>query len=129
MTRHFVHGRPIEGPFDSHLEEAVFALGCFWGAERRFWETDGVFTTAVGYAGGYTVRNYGRMGGETVDAIQVEIGLGTLVDTPRMAFIDAVKSGRHPEPCPDRLARLRACMRDVVRRLGIEAGAGAVVTA
>jgi peptide-methionine (S)-S-oxide reductase len=52
VARHFVHGRPIEGPFDDHLEEAVFALGCFWGAERRFWETDGVFTTAVGYAGG-----------------------------------------------------------------------------
>jgi peptide-methionine (S)-S-oxide reductase len=52
VTAHFVHGRPIEGPFDSHLEEVVFALGCFWGAERRFWETDGVFTTAVGYAGG-----------------------------------------------------------------------------
>ena len=52
VTAHFVHGRPIKGPFDSHLEEVVFALGCFWGAERRFWETDGVFTTAVGYAGG-----------------------------------------------------------------------------
>ena len=52
VTAHFVHGRPIKGPFDTHLEEVVFALGCFWGAERRFWETDGVFTTAVGYAGG-----------------------------------------------------------------------------
>jgi peptide-methionine (S)-S-oxide reductase len=52
VSTHFVHGRPIEAPFDDHLEEAVFALGCFWGAERRFWETEGVFTTAVGYAGG-----------------------------------------------------------------------------
>ena len=54
MTMHFVNGNPIKGPFDSHLHEAVFALGCFWGAERHFWEIDGVFTTAVGYAGGTT---------------------------------------------------------------------------
>jgi len=51
---HFVNGNPIEGPFDHHLQQAVFALGCFWGAERRFWETEGVYTTAVGYAGGTT---------------------------------------------------------------------------
>lgn len=54
MNMHFVNGNPIKGPFASHLNEAVFALGCFWGAERRFWETDGVFSTAVGYAGGTT---------------------------------------------------------------------------
>ncbi len=54
MNVHFVNGNPIEGPFAGHLEQAVFGLGCFWGAERRFWETDGVFTTAVGYAGGTT---------------------------------------------------------------------------
>jgi len=51
---HFINGNPIKGPFDEHLQQAVFALGCFWGAERRFWETDGVFTTAAGYAGGTT---------------------------------------------------------------------------
>jgi peptide-methionine (S)-S-oxide reductase len=51
---HFVNGNPIKGPFDEQLQQAVFALGCFWGAERRFWETDGVFTTAAGYAGGTT---------------------------------------------------------------------------
>jgi len=49
---HFVNGNPIKGPFDDGLQQAVFALGCFWGAERRFWETDGVYSTAVGYAGG-----------------------------------------------------------------------------
>jgi peptide-methionine (S)-S-oxide reductase len=49
---HFVNGNPIKGPFAVHLQQAVFALGCFWGAERRFWETGGVFTTAAGYAGG-----------------------------------------------------------------------------
>jgi len=49
---HYVNGNPIKGPFNDSLRQAVFALGCFWGAERRFWETDGVFSTAVGYAGG-----------------------------------------------------------------------------
>jgi len=51
---HFVNGNPLQGPFDSHLQQAIFGLGCFWGAERRFWEIDGVFSTAVGYAGGHT---------------------------------------------------------------------------
>ena len=53
-ARHFVNGNPLEGPFAPELERAVFGLGCFWGAERRFWETGGVFTTAAGYAGGIT---------------------------------------------------------------------------
>ena len=52
--QHFVNGNPLTGPFAEHLQQAVFALGCFWGAERRFWETDGVYSTAVGYAGGIT---------------------------------------------------------------------------
>src|SRR5581483_9200540 len=52
--RHFVLGTPLEGPFPGGMQQAVFGLGCFWGAERKFWQTEGVFTTAVGYAGGYT---------------------------------------------------------------------------
>jgi peptide-methionine (S)-S-oxide reductase len=52
--RHFVNGNPLEGPFPEGYAQAVFGLGCFWGAERKFWETPGVYTTAVGYAGGYT---------------------------------------------------------------------------
>ena len=51
---HFVNGNPLEPPFPAGLESAVFGLGCFWGAERRYWELPGVFTTAAGYAGGRT---------------------------------------------------------------------------
>ncbi len=51
---HFVSGRQLKPPFGDHLEQAVFGLGCFWGAERVFWEMPGVYTTAVGYAGGST---------------------------------------------------------------------------
>jgi peptide-methionine (S)-S-oxide reductase len=51
---HYVNGNPLHGPFPDNMQEAVFGLGCFWGAERRFWETDGVYTSAVGYAGGIT---------------------------------------------------------------------------
>jgi len=52
--RHYVNGRTLTPPFPEALEQAVFGLGCFWGAERAFWETPGVYTTAVGYSGGYT---------------------------------------------------------------------------
>ncbi|MGK9066733.1 peptide-methionine (S)-S-oxide reductase MsrA [Stutzerimonas chloritidismutans] len=51
---HFVNGHPLQPPFPAHLQQAIFAMGCFWGAERRFWELPGVWTTAVGYAGGVT---------------------------------------------------------------------------
>ena len=52
--RHFVNGHALGGPFPDGLETAVFGMGCFWGAERVFWQTPGVWTTAVGYAGGFT---------------------------------------------------------------------------
>lgn len=51
---HYVNGQPLQPPFPAHLETAVLGLGCFWGAERRFWQTEGVVSTAVGYAGGFT---------------------------------------------------------------------------
>jgi peptide-methionine (S)-S-oxide reductase len=53
---HFVNGHRIVPPFPAGLREAVFGLGCFWGAERLFWELPGVYSTAVGYAGGYTLN-------------------------------------------------------------------------
>jgi peptide-methionine (S)-S-oxide reductase len=52
--RHFVLGTPLRPPFPEGMEQIVVGMGCFWGAERKFWEADGVYTTAVGYSGGYT---------------------------------------------------------------------------
>lgn len=51
---HYVNGHPLQAPFPAGMQQAVFALGCFWGAERRFWQQPGVWSTAVGYAGGHT---------------------------------------------------------------------------
>jgi peptide-methionine (S)-S-oxide reductase len=53
-ARHYVNGNPLQGPFTANLQQAVFALGCFWGAERKFWQLPGVFSTAVGYIAGHT---------------------------------------------------------------------------
>ena len=56
-TTHFVNGRKLQPPYPAGLEQAVFGLGCFWGAERKFWELgDGIHATAVGYAGGHTAN-------------------------------------------------------------------------
>jgi len=53
-AKHFVNGQTMEGPFPDGTKLALFGLGCFWGAERKFWQREGVFVTAVGYAGGIT---------------------------------------------------------------------------
>jgi peptide-methionine (S)-S-oxide reductase len=53
-AQHFVNGNALTGPFNEGLEVAMFGMGCFWGAERKFWEAPGVFSTSVGYSGGYT---------------------------------------------------------------------------
>ena len=52
--KHHVNGNPLKPPFPENMETAVFGLGCFWGAERKFWQLDGVYTTAAGYAAGHT---------------------------------------------------------------------------
>jgi peptide-methionine (S)-S-oxide reductase len=53
-SRHFVNGNPLQPPYPAGTEVALFGLGCFWGAERRFWQQPGVYVTAVGYAAGFT---------------------------------------------------------------------------
>ena len=53
---HFVNGQRIQAPYPEGLERALFALGCFWGAEKTFWQLPGVYSTAVGYAGGHTLN-------------------------------------------------------------------------
>ena len=52
--QHYVNGNPLQPPYPKGMEMAMFGMGCFWGAERQFWQLDGVFVTAVGYAGGFT---------------------------------------------------------------------------
>ena len=52
--KHFVNGHPLVPPFPDILEQALFGLGCFWGAERKFWQLPGVYSTAVGYSAGFT---------------------------------------------------------------------------
>ena len=53
-NKHYVNSTPLKPPFPENLEQIILGFGCFWGAERRFWQQDGVFTTAVGYSAGYT---------------------------------------------------------------------------
>ena len=60
-AKHFVNGHPLQPPFPQGIEQAVFGMGCFWGAERLFWQVNGVYTTAVGYAGGETLTANGRL--------------------------------------------------------------------
>ena len=53
-AEHFVKGTPLKGPFPDNLKQAIFGMGCFWGVERRFWQLEGVYSTAAGYCGGFT---------------------------------------------------------------------------
>lgn len=83
-TRHFVNGNSLKGPYPHGFEKAVFGMGCFWGAERRYWTQPGVFTTAAGYAGGYTPNPTYRevCSGETGHAEVVRV----VYDPARVGF-------------------------------------------
>jgi len=86
---HFVNGHRIVPPFPQGMQEAVFGMGCFWGAERLFWELPGVYSTAVGYAGGYTPNpTYEEVcTGETGHAEVVRV----IFDPERIGYEDLLK--------------------------------------
>ncbi len=87
--KHFVNGHPLLPPFPDGLERALFGMGCFWGAERRFWETPGVYSTAVGYAAGHTVDpTYKAVcSGTTGHAEVVQV----LFDPDRISYVELLK--------------------------------------
>ena len=87
---HFVNGHRIAPPFPAGLQEAVFALGCFWGAERLFWQLPGVYSTAVGYAGGFTANpTYQEVcSGETGHAEVVRV----IYDPEKIDYEDLLKA-------------------------------------
>ena len=90
-TEHAVlHGAPLEPPFPVGLEEAVFGMGCSWGVERKFWKLQGVYTTAVGYAGGTTEHPTYRdvCGGRTNHAEVVRV----IFDPKKVSYSDLLKT-------------------------------------
>jgi peptide-methionine (S)-S-oxide reductase len=87
--KHFVNGRPLKGPWPEGFEQAMFGLGCFWGAERKFWQRDGVYSTSVGYAGGFTPNpTYEEVcSGETGHAEVVRV----VFDPKRISYEDLLR--------------------------------------
>jgi peptide-methionine (S)-S-oxide reductase len=89
-AHHFVNGAPLQPPFPAGTEEAIFGLGCFWGAERLFWKMAGVISTSVGYAGGYTPNpTYEEVcSGRTGHAEVVRV----IFDPARIRYADLLKA-------------------------------------
>ena len=84
---HFVNGHELAPPFPDGLEWAIFGMGCFWGAERKFWEAPGVYSTAVGYAGGYTPNPTYR---EVCSGMTAHTEVVLVVFDPRITSYDAM---------------------------------------
>lgn len=86
---HAVLGRPLKGPYPDGAEQVVFAMGCFWGAERLFWQTDGVLVTAVGYVGGLTPNpTYNEVCGGLTGHTE---GVKVVYDPAKVSFEDLLK--------------------------------------
>ena len=86
---HFVHGRPLTGPLPDGLEKALFGMGCFWGPERMFWKLPGVYTTAVGYAAGFTPNpNYREVCSSLTGHNEVVL---VVFDPARITYQDLLK--------------------------------------
>jgi peptide-methionine (S)-S-oxide reductase len=87
---HFVNGRRIQPPFPEGLEHALFGLGCFWGAEQTFWQLPGVYSTAVGYAGGHTADpTYRQVCSGTTGHAEVVL---VIYDPKRIRYEDLLRS-------------------------------------
>ena len=84
---HFVNGNPIAPPFPAGLERVVFGMGCFWGAEKKFWQAPGVYSTAVGYAGGYTPNATYR---EVCSGMTGHTEVVLVVFDPKVTSFDAI---------------------------------------
>ena len=98
-ARHFVLGTPLEPPFPEGLEQAVFGLGCFWGAERMFWEAPGVYTTAVGYAGGHTPNpTYGEVCSGRTGHTEAVLVVFDPAKTSYDELLQALLGGPRPDP-------------------------------
>jgi peptide-methionine (S)-S-oxide reductase len=88
-SEHFVNGHPIDAPFPEGLERAIFGMGCFWGAEKKFWEIPGVYTTAVGYAAGTTENpTYRQVCAGTTGHAEVVL---VVFDPKRVRYEDLLK--------------------------------------
>ncbi|MDD5273847.1 MAG: peptide-methionine (S)-S-oxide reductase MsrA [Methylovulum sp.] len=88
-NRHFVNGHPIAEPFPEQVQQVLLAMGCFWGAERKFWQMPGVYSTAVGYTGGYTPHpTYQEVcSGRTGHTEAVKV----IYDPDKLAFVDLLQ--------------------------------------
>ena len=86
-SRHFVSGRALKGPYPNGMEQVLFGMGCFWGAERLFWQLEGVWVTAVGYAGGVTPNPTYR---ETTTGLTGHAEVVLVVYDPRVVSFEAL---------------------------------------
>ena len=131
-TTHFVNGRKLQPPYPAGLEQAVFGLGCFWGAERKFWELgDGIHATAVGYAGGHTPNpTYEEVcsGSPVTPKGMVVFDPRSTIDAPEDVWENHTRRGhgRH-ESAPISLAIYTSAMRSAkppTRRSKVSKAAG-----